>query len=211
MKLTTYNYIEEKINIYSHFSGLIMSVLGSLCLIYKAWSTNNNYKLAAAIIYSLSLIILYTASTLYHAAQKPTTRRLLNIFDHAAIFILIAGTYTPFALVTLHGFWGWLLLILIWGIAITGVILKLYFTGKYETLSTLLYVIMGWMVIFFIKPLIQYLPEKGLYWLVAGGIFYTIGAIFFSIGKIKYNHAVFHIWVLLGSLAHFIAIYLYVI
>ncbi len=210
MKINTYEPFEEKLNIYTHLLGIIFSIIAGFLLIQKTIESHNKIKLIAAIIYNISLLLLYMASTLYHAAKIPSKRRLLNILDHAAIFVLIAGTYTPFAMITLKGFWGLVLLILIWTIAITGMALKFFFTGKYNTLSTILYVSMGWIAIFFIKPLMQNLPVNGIYWLIAGGIFYTVGAIFYSLEKLKFNHAIFHIWVLLGSLAHFIAIYKYV-
>jgi hemolysin III len=206
-----YSPLEEKWNVYTHLSGIILSVFATILMLYKTIPTHHIYKTVSAIIFGLSLIILYTASTLYHNATNPSKRRLLNIFDHAAIFVLIAGTYTPFALVSLHGKTGWWLFGIIWTVALAGIILKLFFTGKYQKSSTILYILMGWIVVFFIKPLLQVLPKEGFYWLAAGGLFYTIGAIFFSINKIKMNHAIFHVWVLLGSLAQFIAVYFYVL
>ena len=156
-------------------------------------------------------MVLYLASTLYHLSQKQTVRNKLNIFDHASIYILIAGTYTPFLLVTLHGAWGWSLLGIIWGLAIGGIIFKIFFIGKYDLISALLYVLMGWLIIVAIKPLNENLATGGLWWLLGGGISYSVGAVFYMVKKIPYNHAIFHIWVLLGSLAHFIAVFYYVI
>jgi hemolysin III len=137
-------------------------------------------------------------------------RYRLKIFDHIAIFVLIAATYTPFALVTLEGTVGWIIFAVAWGIALAGTVLKIFFTGRYKTLSTIMYVGMGWIIIFAIKPLLENFSTEGLLWLLGGGVAYTIGAILYSISKINYNHAWFHIFVLLGSLCHFIAIYLYV-
>ena len=134
-------------------------------------------------------------------------RRRLNIFDHAAIYVLIAGSYSPFCLVVLDNDLGWYMFIFVWIFALCGVILKLFFTGKYDKLSTALYLIMGWQVLFFIKPLMQNLSSTNLQLLVAGGVFYTIGAILYSISKLPYNHAIFHVFVLLGSLSHYLAIY----
>ena len=150
---------------------------------------------------------LYRLSTFYHAAKNPTKRRKLNIFDHAAIYVLIAGSYTPFCLVGLDSKLGWYMFISVWFFALIGIILKLFFTGKYDKLSTAMYLLMGWQVVFFVKPLIKNLSETGLYLLLAGGVFYTIGAILYSIRKLPFNHAIFHLFVLLGSLSHFIAIY----
>lgn len=206
----SYSSTEEKINVLTHGFGLLFSFIAFYLLILKAIQFNKPIQSLSFIIYGLSLIILYAASTLYHASKDPEKRRRLNIFDHASIYVLIAGSYTPFALVTLEGKVGWWLFGIIWTFALTGVILKLYYTGKYDKLSTIMYVAMGWIVIFAMKPLIENLNQTGLYWLIAGGIFYTIGALFYSYAKLKYNHAIFHVFVLLGSFAHFIAIYKYI-
>ena len=131
--------------------------------------------------------------------------------DHASIYVLIAGTYTPFTLVTLNGVTGWTLFGITWGLAVSGIILKLFFTGQYNVLSTLMYIFMGWIIVFAIKPLVNNLPVDGLFWLVAGGVAYTIGAILYGIKKIKFNHSIFHVFVLLGSSCHFVAIYFYVL
>jgi hemolysin III len=154
---------------------------------------------------------LYAASTFYHSAKKSKLRNRLNIIDHASIYILIAGTYTPFTLVTLKGTIGWVIFGISWGLALTGIILKLFFTGKYNLMSTIMYVLMGWVIVFAIKPLINSLPLAGLLWLVAGGISYTIGAIIYGIKKIKFNHAIFHMFVLMGSFCHFMSVYFYVL
>lgn len=133
------------------------------------------------------------------------------MFDHASIYILIAGTYTPYTLVTLSGTTGWVLFGISWGLALAGVILKLFFTGKYNLLSTIMYVLMGWIIIFAVNPLLNKLTQEGLIWLLAGGVAYTVGAIIYSIKKIKFNHAVFHLFVLLGSFCHFMSVYFYVV
>jgi hemolysin III len=135
----------------------------------------------------------------------------LKIIDHASIYVLIAGTYTPFTLVTLNGTIGWVIFGTSWGLALTGIILKLFFTGKYDLISTIMYVLMGWVIVFAIKPLINNLPLEGLLWLFAGGISYTIGAILYSIKKIKFNHAIFHMFVLIGSFCHFMSVFFYVL
>ena len=168
------------------------------------------WKPASFIIYGLSLLILYSASTFYHAAKNPKARRRLNIFDHAAIYILIAGTYTPFTIITLEGSTGWIIFGLTWIFALIGVVLKLFFTGRFDKLSTIMYVLMGWQVVFAINPLLENLATEGLQLLFAGGIFYTIGAILYSIKKIPYNHVIFHVFVLLGSVSHFLSVCYYV-
>jgi hemolysin III len=133
------------------------------------------------------------------------------VVDHATIYVLIAGTYTPFTLVTLNGWVGWTIFGVSWAMALTGITLKLFFTGRYDLFSTLMYVFMGWIVVFAIKPLINSLSAEGLWWLMAGGLAYTVGAILYSIKKIKFNHAIFHMFVLLGSFCHFVSVYWYVL
>jgi hemolysin III len=210
IKTVFYPPFEEKINIISHGIGIIMSVIASVFLIVKGIEDNNAINLFSYIIYGLSLTLLYSASTIYHNSKTESVRRKLNIFDHASIYVLIAGTYTPYSLITLHGTTGWIVFGIIWGLAISGVILKLFFIGKYKILSTAMYVFMGWLMIIAISPMIENLSKEGLIWLLAGGISYTIGAVLYSIKKIKFNHAIFHILVLIGSVCHFISIYFYV-
>lgn len=209
--MTHYSHIEERLNIASHAFGFILSLIGLVLLIIHASMNGNAWHIISFSIFGASLIILYGASTLYHSAKKSCLRKKLNIVDHAAIYILIAGSYTPFTLVTLNGTIGWVIFAITWGLALAGVILKCFFTGRYDLISTIMYVGMGWIIIFAIQPLIQALPEKGLYWLVAGGIFYTLGAILYSIEKLKFNHALFHLFVLIGSFCHFITVYCYVL
>ncbi len=206
-KVTYYHKDEEKWNVVSHALGIFLSVLAFPFLIRKASQSEDPLVLLSFVIYGLSMIVLYTASTLYHSAEKLKIRYYLNIFDHSAIYILIAGTYAPLALVVLQGVVGWVIFILSWVFAIIGVVYKIYFIGKYRMLSVITYVLMGWMLIFALNPLLESFPVEGLRLLLAGGIFYSVGAVFFAIPKIPYNHAIFHILVLLGSLSHFIAIY----
>jgi len=210
--IKTYFYppLEEKINVISHGIGIVLSIAALIILILKGIADNNLLNLFSYIVYGLSLVILYTASTVYHNSKDEHLRAKLNIFDHASIYVLIAGTYTPYSLITLEGTTGWLIFSVIWIFAIAGVILKLFFIGKFRVLSTVMYVFMGWIMVFAIKPLVNNLPTEGLIWLLMGGISYTIGAVLYSIEKIKFNHAIFHILVLIGSACHFISIYLYV-
>ena len=205
-----YSPLEEKINVISHAVGLILSIIAFVLLVIRAVGYGDALHIVSFSIFGLSLVAQYAASTFYHNAKDPAARNRLRIFDHATIYILIAGTYTPFTLVTLHGVTGWVIFGISWGIAIAGVILKIFYTGKYNTLSTIMYVLMGWIIIFAIKPLINNLSPDGMFWLALGGGFYTVGAILYSIKKIKFNHAIFHIFVLLGSICHFISVYFYV-
>ncbi len=206
-----YSPREEKINIISHAIGFILSIVALVFLVMHANLHGDVWHIVSFSIFGVSLIVLYAASTLYHSAKKSELRSRLKIIDHASIYVLIAGTYTPFTLVTLNGTIGWVIFGTSWALALTGIILKLFFTGKYNLISTIMYVLMGWIIIFAIKPLINNLPFEGLLWLIAGGISYTLGAILYSIKKIKFNHAIFHIFVLIGSFCHFMSVFFYVL
>ena len=186
---------------------MILSIIALPFLILKSRNFDGFWKPISFIIYGFSVVILYAASTFYHLEKNPKKRRKLNIFDHAAIYVLIAGSYSPFCLVGLNSDLGWYMFLFVWIFAFTGIILKLFFTGRFDKLSTAIYLLMGWQVMFFIKPLMESLTTEALFYLVAGGVFYSVGAILYSIKKIPYNHFIFHIFVLLGSLSHFIAIY----
>jgi len=206
-----YPPVEEKINIISHAIGFILSIVALVLLVMRANMYGDVWHIVSFSIFGASLMILFAASTFYHSAKKPALRNRFKIIDHAAIYVLIAGTYTPFTLITLDDTIGWVIFGISWGLALTGIILKLFFTGKYNLVSTIMYVLMGWIIVFAIKPLINNLPSDGLLWLFAGGIAYTIGAALYSIKKIKFNHAVFHICVLIGSFCHFISVFFYVL
>ena len=206
-----YSPLEEKINIISHAIGFSLSIVALVLLVTHATLHGDVWHIVSFSIFGSSLIILYAASTFYHSAKKSELRNRLNIIDHASIYVLIAGTYTPFTLVTLNGAIGWVIFGTSWGLALTGIILKLFFTGKYNLMSTIMYVLMGWIIVFAIKPLINNLPLEGFLWLFAGGISYTIGAIIYGIKKIKFNHAIFHMFVLMGSFCHFMSVYFYVL
>ena len=205
-----YSPIEERINIISHGAGFVASIAALVLLVVQASVNGNVWHKVSFTIFGASLLLLYAASTLYHSSKKPELRKKLKIIDHASIYVLIAGSYTPFTIVTLNGTVGWVIFGISWGIALTGIILKLFFTGKYNLLSTIMYVMMGWLVVFFIKPLMSSLASDGLFWLMAGGISYTVGAVIYMIKKIPYNHAIFHIFVLIGSACHVVSVYFYV-
>ena len=206
-----YSPLEERINIFSHAIGLLLSMVAVVLLVTRASSYGNAWHILSVAIFGASLIALYAASTTYHSATRAEMRARLRVIDHATIYILIAGTYTPFTLITLNGATGWTIFAVSWGMAISGITLKLFFTGRFNLISTLMYVFMGWIIIFAVKPLIAGLPTAGLYWLVAGGLSYTIGAIIYSIKKVPLNHAIFHLFVLAGSICHFVTVYFYVL
>lgn len=203
----TYSKIEEKLNVWSHAFGLLLSIIAFPFLVIKSFNFDGFWKPTSFIIYGFSLIILYAASTFYHAATVPKKRRKLNIVDHAAIYVLIAGSYSPFTLVGLDSSLGNYMFVFVWLFALVGVILKLFFTGKFDKLSTAMYLLMGWQVVFFINPLIESLSTFSLNYLFIGGVFYSIGAVLYMIKRLPYNHAIFHLFVLLGSFSHFLAIY----
>ena len=205
-----YSPTEEKLNIWSHAFGIFLSIIALVLLIIKAVQQDNIWMMISFPIFGVSLILLYLASTLYHASKEPQKRFKLKVFDHAAIYVLIAGSYAPFTLVSLNGETGWLIFSMVWVMAFTGIILKLFFTGKFKIVSTAMYVLMGWLIVFYFQDLTAHLHEKGVFYLILGGVLYTIGAILYSIKKIKFNHAIFHFFVLAGSFCHFLSIYLYV-
>ncbi len=206
-----YSLMEERINISSHAIGFVLSVIALVLLVMHAVAYGNVWHIVSFTVFGVSLVLLYAASTIYHSAKSPLIRNRLRILDHAAIYGLIAGTYTPFTLVTLGGFTGWTIFGVSWAMATVGIVLKIFFTGKYDLISTLMYVFMGWIIVFALEPLIHNLSSDGLFWLVAGGVSYTLGAVLYSIKKIKFNHAIFHVFVLIGSICHFISVYFYVL
>jgi hemolysin III len=171
----------------------------------------NLVELVSVMIFAGSLIVTYGISTIYHASKTQLARRKLRILDHASIYILIAGTYTPFTLITLQGAVGWTIFGVSWSMALAGIVLKLFFTGRYKVLSTLLYIFMGWLIVIAIRPLLENLSLPGVLWLLAGGLFYTLGGVLYSISRMPFNHAAFHILTLLGSICHFVTVYFYVL
>ena len=208
---TYYERKEEQINVISHAIGLVLSIIALVFLVVYAVRYGTATHVVSFSIYGTSLIVLYSASTFYHYSKSPKLRSRLNIFDHAAIYVLIAGTYTPFTLVVLKGWVGWTIFGVSWGLAIIGIVLKLFYTGKYDKISTIANVLMGWLMINAIKTLIDNLSFNGLIWILFGGIFYTLGALLYMVRSLKFNHAIFHIFVLLGSFCHFMAVFYYVL
>ncbi len=205
-----YSIKEEFWNVLTHGFGLALSVLALTALVVYSSLYLNAWYIVSFSIYGATLVMLYLASTLFHSAKTKKWRLRLNVFDHSSIYFLIAGTYTPYLLISLRGPWGWSLFGVVWGFAIIGTILKLFFTGRYNKISTLMYVLMGWIIIIAIKPLIGSLSPEGIFWLAAGGLSYSFGAIFYLLNKVPYNHAIFHVFVLLGSIFHFISVFFYV-
>lgn len=203
---------EELLNSISHGTGILLAIAGLVLMVVFAAIAGSAIKVVSASIYGASLIILYSASTFYHAIQNPQLKRLAKVFDHTSIYIMIAGSYTPLTLITLQGAWGWSLFGTIWGLALIGVIFKLFFTGRFEFVSVAMYLLMGWLVMIAIKPLIQHMPLPGFILLAAGGLSYSIGVIFYVLdGKYHYSHFLWHLFVLAGSIFQFFAVLFYVI
>ena len=199
--------IEEIINSVTHGIGLFLSVVGFVVLLALTMRRGTRWHVAGCAIYGSSLICLYLASTLYHGIPLPRLKRILKTCDHSAIYLLIAGTYTPFLLVNLHGAWGWSLFGIVWGCALAGIIFKVWFVDQFNVLSTTLYLAMGWLVLVAVKPLEAHVSAPGLQWLIAGGVLYTVGVVFYgSSRRIPYSHAVWHLFVIAGSICHYLAV-----
>ena len=205
MKKLSYHK-EEKLNAISHAIGVVLGVVG-LYLLLDSNTGKSPYARWGIIIYSISIIALYTASTLYHSVSNFELKKKLRILDHISIYILIAGTYTPVALITLVNGNGWLIFYTVWGIAILGSIFKLFYTGKYEYVSLLLYLVMGWLIVFDFQNLLEQSSSMGINLLFLGGAFYTLGIVFYAVRSIPYNHLIWHFFVLGGSISHWAFIY----
>ena len=201
---------EERLNAWSHGIGAALGIAGLILLIIFL-KQETPYALFSVIVYGISIIILFLASTFYHAVSGERRKHYFRIVDHISIYLLIAGTYTPVLLITLPDSLGWELFWTVWGIAAFGVILKLFFTGKFETFSTLLYLVMGWLIVFDFSTLADRMANNGLLLLFAGGLFYTVGIVFYAIEKIPYNHVIWHFFVLGGAICHFFMVYFFVI
>jgi len=202
---------EEIFNAITHGVGVVFAVSALVLLIVFASLYGNALHIVSVAIYGTTLVLLYLASTLYHSFTKEKVKYIFKLLDHSAIFLLIAGTYTPFMLVTLRGVLGWALLSVVWVFAILGIILKVFFVGRFTVFSTLLYLLMGWLIMVAMKPLMAAIPASGLRLLVAGGILYTLGSFFYIRKSRPFNHGIWHLFVLAGSVCHFLSVLLYVL
>lgn len=203
--------MEEHANALTHGLGLVLALVGVPILIVLAAISGDAWRLVGVGIYGATLISLYLASTVYHAVRYLPAKRVLRALDHSAIYLLIAGTYTPFTLVNLRGAWGWTLFGLVWALALFGIIWKAVRVERQAVLSTVLYLAMGWLVVIAVGPLSRAVPNRGLAWLLAGGLAYTFGVCFFSASRLRFNHAVWHVFVLAGSACHYVAVMRYVL
>lgn len=203
--------MEELANTLTHGLGLVLSLVGLGWLLSAAMMSDDTCKICSACVFGSTLIMMYAASTFYHGWMDPKTKQRLKIVDHCAIYALIAGTYTPFALVTLSESWGWTLFSIIWSLAAVGITFKIFFIDKWPILSTLFYLGMGWMIVLASEAFIEVMPMEGLYLIVAGGLSYSLGAIIYVIERPVFHHAIWHMFVIGGSMCHYFAILHYVV
>ena len=210
MQLAKYTLGEELANLLTHGIGLLLAITGLVVISYIAAQAGETRHLVSGVIFAATLVLLYGTSTLYHGLPHRRLKPLLQQLDHSAIFLLIAGTYTPFTLVSLSGAWGWSLFGVVWGLALLGMVLKWSAWRRYETLALILYLLMGWIVLIAFEPLANAVAPGGLWLLIAGGLAYTGGVLFYLWERLPFNHAVWHLFVLTGSACHFFAVLFYV-
>ncbi len=209
-ELTKHQTLGEKIaDSVTHGIGAVLSIAALVILVVISSRIGDNWRIVSFSIYGASLFILYLSSTLYHSLPRGKAQRVFNIFDHTAIYVLIAGSYTPITLISMRGAWGWTLFGLIWGLAILGILYSTFFRGRFKILSTSIYLIMGWLVVLAFKPMLRMVPHGMLVWLIVGGVFYSLGVVFYLWKNLKYNHMIWHLFVLAGSASHFIGFLIY--
>ncbi len=206
-----YSTNEELANAATHGLGVLLSIAALVLMVVFSSLKGDGYHIVSSSIFGSSLILLYSMSTLYHVVQSPHLKRIFRKLDHSSIFLLIAGTYTPFTLVNLHGTWGWTLFGLVWGIALIGILVETFTRQQLKHLSLGLYIGMGWLILIAAGPLIENVQTGGLLLLLSGGLFYTLGVVFYKWKSLFFNHAIWHLFVLAGSIFHFFAVFYYVI
>lgn len=209
--LPKYTKNEEIMNALTHGIGAGLSIAGLVVLVVFASMQSDAWKIVASAIYGASMIVLYTASTLYHSFSKTKAASKLNMFDHISIYYLIAGSYTPFMLVNLRGGWGWSIFGVVWACAIAGTVLKIIYGNKLRKVSTIIYLAMGWMIIIAIYPFVKNVETGGIILVVLGGLSYTVGVIFYKWKSLPFNHAIWHLFVLAGTVLQFFAVLFYVV
>jgi len=210
-QVNEFSFIEEVWHAITHGLGLVLSIIGLTVLVAYATLGGSLLAVISAAIFGTTLIIMYGSSTLYHAITHTRVKQIFQQFDHASIYILIAGTYTPITLISLGGVWGWSIFSVVWGAAIIGIYLKFAYPGRFEKVSLVLYLLMGWMIVIALDPLMETMPSGGLWLLLAGGLSYTGGVVFYVVDRIPYNHAIWHLFVLGGSILHYFMTLLYII
>lgn len=204
-------FIEELANSITHGVGLALSVAGFIVLLVLSITKGSAWHIAGCGIFGVTLILSYLASTLYHSLYRSKLTRILQILDHSAIYLLIAGTYTPFTLINLRGLWGWTLFGLVWTLSLAGILFKFLHGDRFKVLSTIGYVALGWIAVIAIKPLFAAVPLAGIIWLLAGGLCYTVGVVFFAWKRLPFSHAVWHLFVMAGSICHYFAVLFYIL
>ncbi len=209
--LITYSEEEELANRLTHSLAAVASLVGLVLLVVAAARTGDPYRIVSAVVFCSSLTIFYVISTLYHTIRRPKTRYVFRVLDHAGIFLVIAGSYTPFTLVSLRESSGWALFGVVWGLAIAGAIFKSFMTHRLVFLAPVFYIALGWLIVVDLEGLLTLVPIKGVLWLVAGGLCYTVGIVFYAIDRIPYNHAIWHVFVIAGSFCHYLAVLWYVV
>ncbi|MEM7548955.1 MAG: hemolysin III family protein [Bacteroidota bacterium] len=200
----------ERANALTHLLGAVLSIIGLIMMLGLAEVSSNYVKLKSSLIFGISSILLYLASTVYHSVFSVKLKSIFKIVDHSAIFVLIAGTYTPFALIALKNEGGYFLFNLLWLITLVGTLYKIFFSKRFKILSTIIYLSIGWLAVAYMKPIYENIGALGFIWLIAGGAFYSLGTIFYM-GKRKYSHSIWHLFVLGGTISHFISIYYFVL
>ena len=203
--------VEEIANCATHGLGLALSLAGLVTLVLLAWPGGDAWLVVSCGVYGASLVALYLASTLYHSARAPRSKSLFQALDHCGIYLLIAGTYTPFTLVTLRGPWGWPLFGLVWSLALAGIAFRVLCGTRFRAVAVGSYVLLGWLCVIAVKPILETVPLGALAWIAAGGLAYTTGVFFFAASRIPHNHAIWHLFVLGGSVCHYVAVVLYVV
>lgn len=202
---------DELANTLTHALGLVLSLAGLPSLVVMAARRGDAWHVVTCSVYAATLVVLYGASTFYHAARQPRWKDFFRVIDHACIYLLIAGTYTPFTLVMLRGGWGWTLFALVWGFALAGIAFKVFWTGRFEVVSTITYVLLGWIALVATYPIVTRFPPGCILWLLAGGVCYTVGVVFYAFDRLPYMHAAWHLFVLAGSAFHYVAVMRYVL
>lgn len=210
-KVNEFSIIEEIWHAITHGLGLALSIAGLTIMVAFAALSGSAVAVVSSAIFGVTLIILYGSSTLYHAITHHDIKQRFQQFDHASIYVLIAGSYTPVSLVSLGGVWGWTIFFVVWSVAVIGIVLKFAYPGRFEKLSLLLYVTMGWLIVIATKPLLASMESGGLWLLLAGGLSYTVGILFYLWERLPFNHAIWHLFVLGGSILHFFMVLLYII
>jgi hemolysin III len=203
--------LEEIANSFTHGIGLILSLAGLAVLIFLAWTKGDKSHIIGCSIYGATLVLVYAASTLYHGVQNPRIKHIFRLFDHAAIYLVIAGTYTPFTLISLRGFWGWTLLVLVWSLSLFGIAFKIAFVNRYKGVSMALYLVIGWLAVIAAKPIITSIPLGCLVLIMGGGAAYMTGLVFFAWERLPFSHTIWHIFVIVGSVCHYCAVVFYVL